>query len=130
MQTAAQPRSRQRIRVVIVDDHDGIRGALSHLLTCTDDIEVIGTATDGNQAIAIAAALGPDVVLMDIGMPGMDGIEAARRILITNPAVRIVTLTGFHDRQDEALCAGAAAHLRKDTAPDELISCIRAVAAA
>lgn len=130
MHTETQPRPRQRIRVLIADDHDGIRGSLSQLLTCTDDIEVIGTAANGDQAIAIAAALGPDVILMDIGMPVIDGIEATRRIRMRNPAMRIVTLTGFHDRQEEALCAGAAAHLRKDAAPDELISCIRAVAAA
>ena len=92
------------------------------------DIEVIGSAVSGTEAVALAATLTPDVVVMDVGMPIMDGIEATRRILATNPGLRVVTLTALRDRRDEALRAGAAAHVLKDATPDELIGCIRAVA--
>jgi DNA-binding NarL/FixJ family response regulator len=119
----------QSIRVVIADDHDSIRGALRQILAGTEDIHVVATVADGRQAIATAAELAPDVILMDIGMPGVDGLEATRRIVLRHPAIRIVTLTGFHDHEEKARQAGAAAHMHKDTAPEELISCIRAVAA-
>lgn len=114
---------------MIADDHSGIREALGQILRCTDDIDVVGTAADGNEAIVLADALSPDVILMDIGMPLTDGLEATRRIVSVNPAARIVTLTAFNDRHEDALRAGAAAHLHKDAAPEELISCIRAVGA-
>jgi DNA-binding NarL/FixJ family response regulator len=118
------------IRVLIVDDHPGIRVGLGELLACTGDIEVIGCAVSGTEAVALAATLAPDVVVMDVGMPVMDGIEATRRILAMNPDLRVVTLTALRDRRDEALRAGAAAHVLKDATPDELIGCIRAVAMA
>jgi DNA-binding NarL/FixJ family response regulator len=119
---------RKRIHVLIADDHPGIRVGLCELLSCLDDIEVIGSVVNGKDAVALAAMLVPDVILIDVGMPVMDGIEATRCILATNPDLRVVTLTASRDRRDEAFQAGAAAHVMKDATPAELIGCIRAVA--
>ena len=117
----------ERLRVLVADDHACIRVALGQLLASLEDMEVVGFAVDGAQAVALAAQLAPDVVVMDVSMPLVDGIEATRRILETNPALRVVTLTAFRERQEEAYRAGAAAHLLKDGAPEELIRCLRAV---
>jgi DNA-binding NarL/FixJ family response regulator len=114
---------------LVADDHARIRRALGTLLATVDDVEVVGFAVDGAQAVSLAAELEPDVVVMDVGMPIVDGIEATRRILEANPALRVITLTAFRERQDEAYQAGAAAHLLKDAAPEELIRCVRAAAA-
>lgn len=90
---------------------------------------MVGFAADGAHAVALAAELAPDVVVMDLSMPVMDGIEATRRILEANPGLKVVTLTAVRERQDEAYRAGAAAYLLKDAAPDELIRCVRTAAA-
>jgi DNA-binding NarL/FixJ family response regulator len=118
-----------RIRVVIADDHSGVRSGLQRLLDCAADIEVIGAAADGREAIALATTLAPDVILMDIGMPVMDGLEATRRLTRADVRARIIVLTASADPPEVALRAGAAAHLTKDSAPDELVSCIRSIAA-
>jgi DNA-binding NarL/FixJ family response regulator len=115
------------IRVLIVDDHDRTRFAVGQLLSASDDIEVVGEAADGAEAVALAARLAPDVVLMDVSMPVLDGLEATRRIVNENPRLRVVTLTAFGNRSEEARRAGAVAHILKDAPPWELMRCIREV---
>jgi DNA-binding NarL/FixJ family response regulator len=117
------------IRVLIADDHGVVREGLARLLPTAGDLEVAATAADGEEAVALYEEHRPDVVLMDISMPGVDGTEATRRILAANPEAAIVILTSFSDREQilAALDAGAIGYLLKDVEPDELV---RAVAAA
>ncbi|MFJ9981635.1 response regulator [Streptomyces cyaneofuscatus] len=120
------------IRVVLADDQTLVRAGFRSILSGEDDIEVVGEAADGEQAVALAHELRPDVVLMDIRMPGTDGLEATGRIT-TDPrlaAVRVVILTTF-DMDDHvygALHAGASGFLVKDTEPMELLHGVRVVA--
>lgn len=120
------------IRVVLADDQTLVRAGFRSMLDDEDDIEVVGEAADGEQALALARELRPDVVLMDIRMPGLDGLEATRRIT-TAPSldgVRVVILTTF-DMDDYvygALRAGASGFLVKDTEPMELLHGVRVVA--
>ena len=118
------------IRVVLVDDHAILRSGLSQLLASADDVEVVGEAADGAEAVAVVRAQAPDVVLMDLQMPGMDGVTATRQILASWPDVQIVVLTSYSDsaRIVGALDAGAVGYLLKDTEPDELLEGVRAVA--
>jgi DNA-binding NarL/FixJ family response regulator len=121
------------IRVVLADDQDLIRLGLRVLLENEDDLAVVGDAADGLRAVALARELRPDVVLMDIRMPGIDGIEATRRIVATPSleATRIVVLTTFEidEYVFEALRVGASGFLIKDTKPAELLRAVRLVAA-
>lgn len=119
------------IQVMLVEDHKVVRAGLEELLASTGDIEVIGIAANGLEATDLAAELGPDVILMDLSMPELDGIEATRRIIAKDPGARIVILTSFSDRERilEALDAGAIGYLLKDAEPDELFRGIRAAAA-
>ncbi len=117
------------IRVLIADDHARVRSALSGLLTTREGIEVAGVATNGAEAVAMAAGLAPDVVLMDVSMPILDGIEATRQIVAANPGLRVVILTALGGRREEALRAGAVGHLLKDASPEELVRCLRLTAA-
>jgi DNA-binding NarL/FixJ family response regulator len=118
------------IRVAIVDDHELVRAGLSELLGSAGDIEVVATAADGADALAAVARGEPDVVLMDLSMPGMGGIEATRGIAAAHPEVRIVALTSFSDSPQVlgALDAGAIGFLLKDASPDELRDAVRAAA--
>ena len=118
------------IRVVVVDDHELVRAGLLELLGATDDIEVVGTAADGERALEVVAAEEPDVVLMDLSMPGIGGIAATRGILAEHPGVRMLVLTSFSDPAEVigALDAGALGYLLKDATPDELRDGIRAAA--
>ncbi|MFE2037899.1 response regulator [Streptomyces scopuliridis] len=120
------------IRVVLADDQTLVRAGFRSILDSEDDMEVVGEAADGEQAIALARELRPDVVLMDIRMPGLDGLEATRRIL-GDPrldGVRVVILTTFDidDYVYGALHAGASGFLVKDTEPMELLHGVRVVA--
>jgi DNA-binding NarL/FixJ family response regulator len=118
------------IRVVIAEDHALVRSGLAELLSAPEDIEVVGTVANGEEAIAAAADLAPDVVLMDISMPVIDGIEATRRIARSGKTPRVVVLTSFSDRDRilGALDAGAVGYLLKDAEPDELLRGVRAAA--
>ncbi len=117
------------IRVLIADDHAAIRAGLRMILDAEDDIEVVGEAADGEEGIDRAEELGPDVILMDIKMPGTDGIEALRRLrTLENPA-RVLIVTSFTEQRTvvPALRAGAAGYVYKDIDPDALAAAIRSV---
>ncbi len=118
------------IRVLLAEDHAIVRSGLERLLGTTTDIEVVAGAADGEQAVGLAAEHRPDVVLMDVSMPNMDGIEATRRILEQDDEVQVVVLTSISDRAkiEAALDAGAIGYLLKDAEPDEVIRGIRAAA--
>ena len=119
------------IRVAIADDHAVVRSGLEQLLSAESDIEVVGTARDGAEAHALLASVQPDVFLMDLSMPGVDGIEETRRIVADSPETPVVVLTSFADRQRilDALEAGATGYLLKDADPSEVPAAIRAAAA-
>jgi DNA-binding NarL/FixJ family response regulator len=118
------------IRVLLADDHGVVRDGLARLLGSVPDIEVVAAAADGDQAVELAREHRPDVVLMDLRMPGMDGSEATRRLLESEPAMNVVILTSFSERDEilGALDAGAIGYLLKDAEPDELIRGVRAAA--
>lgn len=117
------------IRILIADDHLMVRKGLSTLIQDVVDFTLVGEAEDGNQAIAMCRDLRPDVILMDIVMPEVSGIEAIRSISADNPAVSIIALTSFPDQQliQQALGAGALGFLYKDVSMDELVNAIRQV---
>ncbi len=117
------------IRVLIVDDHQVVRRGLRTFLDLNDDIEVVGEARDGLEGVELAARLEPDVVLMDVVMPRLDGIEATRRIKEHSAAVGVIALTSFagDDQVLPALEAGASSYLLKDVSPEELVEAIRAL---
>ena len=118
------------IRVLIADDHPLARAGLEHLLGALDDITVVGAAAGGDEAVRLAAEHEPDVVLMDLEMPGMDGIETTQALRARQPGAAVVVLTSFSDRERilAALDAGAVGYLLKDADPDELARAIRAAA--
>jgi len=118
------------LRVVLADDQDLVRAGFRVILGAEPDIEVVGEAGDGQAAVELARELTPDVVLMDVQMPGVDGLEATRRILGETGAIKIVILTTF-DREDylfEALRAGASGFLLKNASPEDLVESVRIVA--
>lgn len=118
-----------RIRVVVADDHAIVREGIRALLAEIDDIELVGEAADGEEAIVQVQALRPDVVLMDLSMPRLDGIEATRRLTAEGQPPRILVLTSFagSDMVFPAIKAGALGYLLKDSEPDELVEAIRQV---
>jgi DNA-binding NarL/FixJ family response regulator len=118
------------IRVLLAEDHSIVRAGLERLLGTTDDIEVVAGAEDGAQAVELAAEHKPDVVLMDISMPHLNGIEATKQIVEGNEDVQVVVLTSFADRPQivAALDAGAVGYLLKDAEPEEVIRGVRAAA--
>jgi two-component system NarL family response regulator len=118
------------LRVLIVDDHELFRRGLDLVLQAEPDLHVVGEAADGVEAIERAAELQPDVVLMDVRMPGLGGIEATRRIRAAQPATRVVMLTSSEDDEDlfASVRAGASGYLLKEVSIDEVADAVRAVA--
>jgi DNA-binding NarL/FixJ family response regulator len=127
--TLAQPAmtGRRAIRVLLCDDHAVVRVGLKRLLDAADGVEVVGTAADGGEGVDAAARLRPDVVLMDLKMPVLDGVEATRRIAALAPETAVVVLTSFADqaRIRRAIDAGATGYLLKDASPAELLDALR-----
>ncbi|HEY8651818.1 MAG TPA: response regulator transcription factor, partial [Dermatophilaceae bacterium] len=115
------------IRVLIVDDHALIRRGLSDLLSAAEGIDVVGSIDDGLLAAAFVTELEPDIVLMDLSMPGLDGIEATRAVLQAWPTAKVIMLTSFSEnaRILAALEAGAVGYLLKDTEPEDVIRALR-----
>jgi DNA-binding NarL/FixJ family response regulator len=118
------------IRLLIAEDHGVVRAGLQKLLATFEDVEVVGSAADGAEAVELCRETEPDVVLMDLEMPRLDGIQATRRISADAPDAHVVVLTSFSDRERilGALDAGAVGYVLKDAGPDELASAIRAAA--
>jgi DNA-binding NarL/FixJ family response regulator len=118
------------IRLLIADDHAVVRAGLEQLARTFEQVELVGAAADGETAVTLARERRPDVVLMDLEMPGVDGIEATKRIVAADATVRVVVLTSFSDRRRilQALAAGAIGYVLKDAAPDELEKAIHAAA--
>jgi DNA-binding NarL/FixJ family response regulator len=117
-------------RILIVDDHAAVRRALAGLISTTTDFETIGEARSGSEAVQLVERYQPDIVLMDISMPGMDGIEATRGIIAKHPATTVVVLTS-HDgsaRIVDAVEAGASDFVLKDTDPFEILAQLRSTA--
>jgi DNA-binding NarL/FixJ family response regulator len=114
--------SNPRIRVLAADDQRVVREGLAMLLGLLPDVEVVGTAADGEQVLAVVAELKPDVILMDLRMPRMDGVEATRRLRESHPGVKVVVLTTYADDRSviDALRAGALGYLTKDAGADEI----------
>ena len=121
-------RARQPATILLVDDHPLVRKGLRALLESESGFTVVGEASDGEGALQRVKSLRPDVVVMDVSMPGMSGIEAAARILAESPGSKIVTLSMHSEKRfvDDMLKAGAAAYVLKDSAPEDLVDAIRA----
>lgn len=117
------------ISVLLVDDHAIVRAGIERLLVATGEYEVVGTAADGEEAVTRARELRPDVVVMDLSMPVLDGVAATRTIVGERPEVRVVVLTSFADRTrvSEALDAGAAGYVLKEAEPEELLRAVQSV---
>jgi DNA-binding NarL/FixJ family response regulator len=115
------------IRVLVVDDHALVRRGLSELLGAADGIEVVGSLADGSLAEAAVAELEPDIVLMDLSMPSLDGIDATRAVMTVRPTTKVIMLTSFSEnaRILAALDAGAVGYLLKDAEPEDIIRAIR-----
>ena len=122
--------SNPRIRVLAVDDQRVVREGLAMLLGLLPDIEVVGTAADGEEALALAGELRPDVILMDLRMPRVDGVEATRRLRASHPEIKVVVLTTYADDRSviDALRAGALGYLTKDAGADEIRQALQRVA--
>lgn len=119
------------IRVMLVDDHAVVRSGLAAFLTAFDDLELVGEASSGERAVALCGQAQPDVVLMDLMMPGMDGATATKLIRERHPEIQVIALTSFKEKEwvEGALKAGAIGYLLKDVSADELANAIRAAAA-
>jgi DNA-binding NarL/FixJ family response regulator len=119
------------IRVLLVDDHQLLRDSLKSLLNAHVGIDVVGTAGDGAEALEVAAKSQPDVVLMDLSMPGIGGVEATRLLLQQQPGVQVVILTSSPDQEliFDSVQAGAVGYLLKDAAPEAVVAAVRSAAA-
>ena len=116
-----------RIRVLIVDDHTVVRDGLNALLSVEPGIEVVGSAADGLEAVKLAGELVPDIILLDLVMPKMDGVQAINEIKKENPQIKILVLTSFAENHQvySAIKSGAIGYLMKDSSADDLINAIR-----
>lgn len=123
--------SKNPIRVMLVDDHTVVRSGLGAFLTAFDDFELVGEASSGERAVLLSQQVKPDVVLMDLIMPGMDGATATALIREKCPATQVIALTSFKEKElvEKALQAGAIGYLLKDVSADELAHAIRSAAA-
>ena len=121
--------SRERIRVMVVDDHSIMRVGLKQVLEQSGEFEVVGDAADGEEAVRVAAEVSPDVVVMDVMMPGKDGVEACREIMESAPDTRVVMLTASTEEAAvvEAVAAGATGYLQKETDRERLLAAVRGV---
>lgn len=119
-----------RTRILVADDHPVVRGGIVALLGTADDLDVVGEAADGLEAVRLALELEPDVVLMDLRMPGIDGDEATARILAERPGIRVLVLTTYESDDSilTAIEAGASGYLMKAAPQEELLAGIRSVA--
>ena len=119
------------VKVLIVDDHAMLRSALRALVSAEADLEVAGEAAGGRDAVRLARELKPDVVVMDLSMPEVDGLDATREVIAAHPAARVIAFSAHLHRAlfDRAFDAGAAGYVLKDLAHEELTTAIRAVAA-
>ena len=131
MSSSLQPSSQGRIRVLIVDDHAVVRAGLRFFVLAFDDLELVGEASGGAQALRLCAQGQPDVALMDLMMPRMDGICATRAIRQDYPHIQVIALTSFNDKRlvQDALEAGAIGYLLKNVTAVELADAIRAALA-
>lgn len=120
--------SPQSIRVITVDDHEILRGGIRFLLLAFDDIELVGEAHSGEEALELCEQVQPDVILMDMKMPGMNGVETTKAIRERYPEVQVLVLTSFHDSElvQRAIQAGAVGYLLKGVSMDELAEAVRA----
>ena len=119
------------IRVLIVDDHEIVREGLQILLSEETEFEVIGTAGNSDEAVSMTKTYKPDIILMDLVLPGLDGIETTKRVIAVSPSTRVLVLTSYSDDQRvrEAIQAGAIGYLLKDVLKPELLNAIRSAAA-
>jgi len=120
----------KRIRILLADDHTVVRQGFRMILSAQTDMEIVGEAGNGREAVELAATLRPDVVVMDVAMPELNGIEATRRLTADNPHIRVVALSMHKDSVyvREILRAGARGYLLKDSVADDLVAAVRAVA--
>jgi DNA-binding NarL/FixJ family response regulator len=115
-----------RTTVVVADDHTGFRNALESLIRSAADLELLGSARDGEEAVRLATQLRPQVVVMDLAMPRVNGVEATRRVRRRHPAPAVVALSGSHELRRDAIAAGATFTILKDVDPVRLLDVIRA----
>jgi len=129
MSSAGTPSIGDRISVIIVDDHAIVRQGLRTYLELQPDVEVLGEASNGNEAVALTRETLPDIVLMDLVMPQSDGVEATRAITALSPSTRVIVLTSFSEDEKvfASIKAGAQGYLMKDVLPSELVRAIRTV---
>jgi DNA-binding NarL/FixJ family response regulator len=123
--------SRKEVAVALVEDNSKLRGSLATLLNSTEDLECVQACADGEEALRALPSVGPGIVLMDIHLPGMSGIECVARLVAALPAVRIVMLTAFESSEEifDPLAVGAHGYLLKRTAPAQLLDSLSVVAA-
>jgi NarL family two-component system response regulator LiaR len=119
----------EEIRIIIADDHQLVRQGLRSFIELQEGIEIVAEATDGLEAIELSRDLSPDVLLLDLRMPGADGVSVCREVKETNPDVKVIILTTFDDAAEieEALEAGASSYILKDVSPDRLVKVINSV---
>lgn len=129
--SSSNPREAQgKTRVVLADDHPRVRAGLRSLLARADDIQIVGEASNGEEALRLVETLTPDVLLLDVEMPRMNGVEVARHLREVGAQVRILVLSGYNDRQyiTALLSVGASGYLTKEEVPDKIIRAVRGVA--